>query len=372
MIQDTVKALLKGIQDPVVVELGAYDGSDTRWLRESCEGSAPYYIAVEPDARHFPGLLTIPGIRAVQVAIASYTGMAPWYASSDDLGTGDASSSIRPPKEHLITAPQLRFTLTGDVPCLTLDDLATREGIERIDVLWADIQGAEKDMVQGGKNILRRTEWVLVESCFQELYEGQAVRREFLEMVAPDFELIAELPDETVLLKHKVNTDIPGWMTPEELGWLHATARTMNSAVEVGCWKGRSTHALLSGCHGPVYAVDHWLGTPSQRSDCHSEANEGRLFQDFCTNVGMFSNLTVVRGESPGVATMCPDAEMVFLDGDHGYGAVKADLEAWGPKTKRLICGHDIESAEVRRAVEETFGRFTVPAGQIWAVEVGG
>jgi hypothetical protein len=40
---------------------------------------------------------------------------------------------------------------------------------------------------------------------------------------------------------------IPGWMTEDELRWLHETAKSMASVVEIGCYQGRSTFALLQG-----------------------------------------------------------------------------------------------------------------------------
>jgi len=59
---------------------------------------------------------------------------------------------------------------------------------------------------------------------------------------------------------------IDGAMGREDLEWLHDTAKRMASVVEVGCWKGRSTYALLAGCLGPVYAVDHWEGATLQEA----------------------------------------------------------------------------------------------------------
>lgn len=163
--------------------------------------------------------------------------------------------------------------------------------------------------------------------------------------------------------------DISGWMTPDELEWLHDTAATMDSVIELGCWKGRSTHALLTGCPGPVYAVDHWLGSADSRETSHSEALRGHLYEDFLANVCHFPNLHVVRGESPGIAAECPDADMVFIDGEHNYEAVRADIAAWRPKARKLICGHDISFPGVSQAVFEAFGRKVErPMWDLWVV----
>lgn len=38
--------------------------------------------------------------------------------------------------------------------------------------------------------------------------------------------------------------------------------------------------------------------------------------------------------------------DLVFIDGDHSYGAVQQDILAWMPKIKSggIICGHDCET----------------------------
>jgi len=154
--------------------------------------------------------------------------------------------------------------------------------------------------------------------------------------------------------------DIQGWMTSGELQWLYEQASRMRSVIEVGCWKGRSTHALLSACPGLVYAVDTWEGSKDLRhpGGPHFEALAGRLFADFLHNVGGFENLVVIQHESPMAASLCPDVDMVFIDADHTYPGVRADLAAWAPKAAKLVCGHDISCPDVRRAVTECWGSF--------------
>ena len=55
---------------------------------------------------------------------------------------------------------------------------------------------------------------------------------------------------------------ITGFMSEPELTQLYKWACECESIVEIGSWRGRSTHALLSGCKGKVYAVDHFGGNP--------------------------------------------------------------------------------------------------------------
>ena len=126
----------------------------------------------------------------------------------------------------------------------------------------------------------------------------------------------------------------------------------MDSIVEIGSWKGRSTHALLSGCKGTVWAVDHFEGSAGEEG-MHHEAKEVDLYEKFMANVGMFPNLKALKMSSAEAVKQFEDksVDMVFIDGGHEYAEVKADIEMWLPKAKKMICGHDYNWVAVQEAV---------------------
>jgi hypothetical protein len=167
---------------------------------------------------------------------------------------------------------------------------------------------------------------------------------------------------------------IPGFMEESELRWLFDTASQMTSVVEIGCYQGRSTFALMQGCRGVVYAVDPWLDIMSNRAN--NLALFVRNIQSRVSRIGnpWPVNLRIVPMTSQEAAPMLPDVDMVFVDGDHLLPAVRRDIEIWTPKARRLICGHDYGNKDwpaVEQAVKERFGTgFTVPVGLIWAVNV--
>ena len=150
--------------------------------------------------------------------------------------------------------------------------------------------------------------------------------------------------------------NIAGWICDIELQWLYSTAKEMETIIEVGSWKGRSTHALLSGCPGTVWAVDHWLG--SKDDEGQLEAKDHDIFEVFKQNVGHFENLKIIKAYSIEAAKQFEErsVDMVFIDGDHSYEEVKDDIAAWLPKAKKLICVHDYCWPSVRQAIVEAFG----------------
>ena len=168
--------------------------------------------------------------------------------------------------------------------------------------------------------------------------------------------------------------DIDGWMFADELVWLSEQAAKAASVAEIGCWKGRSTFALLSACAGPVYAVDHFRGTLGEPD--HAEALDGAVRREFLENCGGFPNLRMIERDSLAAAEMFRGQELdfVFIDASHHYQDVLADIRAWLPKTRRLIAGHDYSPScwpGVVQAVDEVFGANVKRAGiSIWYYEV--
>jgi len=150
---------------------------------------------------------------------------------------------------------------------------------------------------------------------------------------------------------------IEGWMNDTDLLWLFDAAKEMENVVEIGSWKGRSTHALLSGCKGTVYAVDHFLGS-SNEPEAHAEAKARDISQDFMKNVGSFKNLKVLKMGSADAVKQFEDnsVDMVFIDAGHTYEEVLNDIKLWLPKTKKIICGHDRRHPPVKKALRKMFG----------------
>jgi hypothetical protein len=163
-------------------------------------------------------------------------------------------------------------------------------------------------------------------------------------------------------------TGLPGWTTNNELAVLRSLASRSKSVVEVGSWKGRSTKILLEACKGTVFAVDHWLGS---KGSVITTAADG-AFNAFMENVGTYDNLVVLKGESSTVAKNFEGGkvDMVFIDAGHEYEEIMADIKAWNPLCKKIICGHDYtpQFHGVIQAVNENFKNINL-VDSLWWVE---
>lgn len=159
---------------------------------------------------------------------------------------------------------------------------------------------------------------------------------------------------------------IEGWMDYSELIWLYLTAQKMDSVAEIGSYKGRSAHALASGCRGRVYLIDNFegisLGVPRESSDVERELR---------ANMANFKNVEVIKLSSKEAASHFRDKslDMVFLDGSHDRQAVYEDIIAWYPKCKKLLCGHDFDLDSVKFAISDADLIPVGEVGKIWSVD---
>lgn len=183
----------------VFLELGAHQGTDTEWLARIPDVTVH---AFEPDPRNHPAA----GHNVIvnRVAISDRDGRQPFILSTQGWGREwTYSSSLKQPKNHLIHYP-VTFGEAVEVDTVCLDSYCRQHVPGVVDFIWADIQGAEGEMVRGGLETLARTRYLYTEYSDGELYEGQATLPELLALL-PGFR-VREVWAENVLL---ANTGIP-------------------------------------------------------------------------------------------------------------------------------------------------------------------
>ena len=208
--QAAIRRAMSGIDSPCIVELGAHTGEDETWLREACIDAysgpgAVHYVMVEPDPRNCQFILdrqpTSRVRRLIIGAVANQDGEALFHMS-DNERTGDhGSGSLLEPTGHKTGMPWIKFDRSTWVPTYSLDSLFDREWLSKIDLLWTDLQGSEKAMLAGGKEALRHTRYLFMEVENVELYAGQALKPELIELAAGHgFEVVEEFEYNILLM----------------------------------------------------------------------------------------------------------------------------------------------------------------------------
>ncbi len=121
--------------------------------------------------------------------------------------------------------------------------------------------------------------------------------------------------------------------------------------VEVGSWKGLSTAVLartVMRVSGSVFAVDHWQGSEGvPHHDCAKTTDIFFVFRRNLMALGLWPVVHPLVMNSRTASRLFVDGsvDMVFLDADHRYTAVKQDIRWWLPKLRGggILCGHDCE-----------------------------
>jgi MMP 1-O-methyltransferase len=154
--------------------------------------------------------------------------------------------------------------------------------------------------------------------------------------------------EETRRLTETVN----GKLLPQEAEFLWSLARNCTgrgAIVEIGSWQGKSTAWLAAGSKGgakaTVYAVDPHILKPEN----------AQIFKENIMRVGLDDLVEpLVMTSAKAAESFDKPVELLFVDGDHNYEAVKSDFELWSPKLLDggTIAFHDRNSPGVRRLID--------------------
>lgn len=156
----------------VLVDVGAHDG----WYAKRAALYFPLrrVLLVEPLPANASRLrkLELPGLKVVEAAMSDAKGRAKFTVSR----TAQASSLLEM-SPGMTDAYQLDMSGEEeiDVAVGTLDELCVEQSLERIDLLKVDVQGAERLLLAGAREALRRTKYLQIEMLFVEHYRGCAL-----------------------------------------------------------------------------------------------------------------------------------------------------------------------------------------------------
>jgi hypothetical protein len=150
------------------------------------------------------------------------------------------------------------------------------------------------------------------------------------------------------------------WLAPGTQ-WLLAdsVSRSTRLIVEVGSWIGRSSRYLANlAPRANVIAVDHWQGTPEHQADPELAPAIPRLYETFLSECWDYrSQIIPVRTDSIEGLRRIADAglqpDLVYLDGDHSFDGVVADVRlVLDLFSRAVIVGNEWNRETVRAAVQ--------------------
>ena len=203
-------------EEPVILELGSHKGFDTK--RFLAEFKYLTIYCFEPDPRcikEFKKSINDNRCKLIEAAVSDIDGKTSLHMSGGynpgklsrlynllkTLGIlkyfintkeeWDFSSSIKKAISNSKKYPWLNFHQKVEVNTIKLDTWLKENNINRIDLIWADIQGAEKNMIEGGINTLKIVNYLYIEYGETETYPEALTRDETINFLRKhNFEII--------------------------------------------------------------------------------------------------------------------------------------------------------------------------------------
>lgn len=121
------------------------------------------------------------------------------------------------------------------------------------------------------------------------------------------------------------------------------------NCLELGTFLGTGTTALFYGAGVNLICVDHWRGNQFDPF-MQSTAPQYDFYEICAANINQYNHenrIALVEADTIQASHMYPDHsfDLIFIDADHTYEGVLADIRAWYSKVKPggIICGHDCE-----------------------------
>ena len=186
--------------DPIILDIGCYDGADSREF--SSLFKAPSIYAFEGDKRSAKLFKKFcadyKNINLVETVLSGEEGEADWFASEsetrrhyDHQDSWSASSSLKRPQNHLKIFKDVSFSEGQKVQTTTLDNwMKKNTHIDIVDIIWADVNGGEEELLNGATTTLLKTKFLYIEfsAVHSEKLYSECLTKEEIKNKLPDFE----------------------------------------------------------------------------------------------------------------------------------------------------------------------------------------
>ena len=162
--------------------------------------------------------------------------------------------------------------------------------------------------------------------------------------------------------------DAVGGLTEEEKAGLVRWAKDAKVIVEIGTLFGFTAKRLAAETQAKVVAVDNFSWNPfGMPAELHEQFTRLVLENELKSG-----RVELVKADAQAFLKTMKDVDVVFLDGDHRYEAVKAELDLVKRTDVKVVAGHDYGNRlfGVTQAVEEALGKPDDVAGMCWVKRV--
>ena len=173
-IEINKKYFLNKVRDnPTILDVGCYDGSDSREFADLFKSSIIYCFDGDKRSVELFNKLSKEhkNIKLVETILADTDGETDWFESKSETkrhydfqNSWSASSSIKKPDNHLNLFKNISFSDAKKIKSTKLDTwIEDNPQIDIIDIMWVDVNGGEEEFLNGAKRALEKTKFLYIE-----------------------------------------------------------------------------------------------------------------------------------------------------------------------------------------------------------------
>lgn len=221
--------------DPVILEAGTFDGTDTKKFKEIWGNATIYGFEPNP-LSHSKTLENIQGLKNVHifpVALSNYVGSSIFYVSNANNGASSlykdnfrkAVKSIPRIFNNIPENHYKDYPITVQVT--TIDTWGKENQIPPIDYIWLDAEGAELSILKGATDYLKNVRAISIEVNFKEFRVEMAQFEDIYEfLIEQGFELKyiwgnTDMQSDAIFINQRfqseeLNTSVP-YLIPEPI-----------------------------------------------------------------------------------------------------------------------------------------------------------
>jgi len=189
-LEKELKKLFHADQPLIIVEAGACEGEDTikyarLFPRADIYAFEPLPLNIKIARQSFERN-KINNVKLINKALSDRNGSALFFVSNGnppgtsewDWDHGNKSSSLLAPDKHTEISDFITFDKKITVETITLDEFCHDNGINQIDFIHLDVQGAEMMVLNGARNSLPFVKAIWLEVSTIHLYNKQTLAQD--------------------------------------------------------------------------------------------------------------------------------------------------------------------------------------------------
>lgn len=131
--------------------------------------------------------------------------------------------------------------------------------------------------------------------------------------------------------------------------------------IEIGTLRGLFAGQILENANlSEFHIVDCWKVLPKEEYEDYQKYDQAKwdsIYEGVKRKFSKNKEVQIHKGKSVPMSKNFPNEyfDFIYIDANHSYEGVLADIKAWLPKLKKggVIAGHDYDLDSVKKAVFE-------------------